>query len=273
MKVYLISLSVTLELALVLVLSVLFLSCEEVLPLDLSGIENQMVIEGVVSTSPSSSKIKIGLTQSAFERSQPGSVSGALVTLTDNLGNSEVLKESDPGVFILSTISGVPGRVYDLRVVFGGKEYTAESQMPLPMSLDSIRYVTSSSWLTFGATSLRYYLTDKPGVEEYCLIKAYSLNSSSFVWTVYSDKYANGKGVVLESPQFNPTNNTLVVEVLSIDKATYEYFYSLREMLGNDISIPDFLRMTDYNPKSNLTNNALGYFSAQSVSRYVVNIR
>jgi hypothetical protein len=93
------------------------------------------------------------------------------------------------------------------------------------------------------------------------------------VWTIYSDKYSDGKGVVLESPEFKPTSNTLVVELLSIDKATYEYFYSLRVMLGNGISIPDFLRTTDYNPKSNLTNNALGYFSAQAQSRYIVNIK
>jgi hypothetical protein len=184
-----------------------------------------------------------------------------------------VLKEGEPGVFIPSVISGVPGRVYSLRVVFLGKEYSAESSMPMPMLLDSIRYVTSTSWFTVSSTSLRYYLTDKPGIEEYCLIKAYSQNSSSFVWTIYSDKYTDGKRVVLESPEFNPTSNTIVVELIAIDKATYEYFYSLRDVLGNSISIPDLLRMSDYNPKSNLTNNALGYFSAQAQSRYSVTIK
>ena len=258
---------------LTLLASICLLSCEEVLQLDLSDIENQVVIEGVVSNSSSASKIRVGLTQSAFEKSQPVSLSGALVTLSDDQGNSEVVKESQPGVFIPSTITGVAGRVYRLRVGILGKEYSAESRMPLPMSLDTIKYITSSSWFSFNSTSLKYYLTDKPGIEEYCLIKAYSQNSSSFVWTIYSDKYAEGKQVVLESPEFNPTSNTIIVELIAVDKTTYEYFYSLREVLGNSISIPDLLRMSDFNPKSNLTNNALGYFSAQAMSRYVVNIR
>jgi hypothetical protein len=273
MKIFPRSLPKALDIVLALLASIFFLSCEEVLQLDLSNIENQIVIEGVVSNSSSSSKIRIGLAQSAFEKSQPKSLSGALVTLSDDLGNTEVVKESQPGVFIPSTISGVPGRVYNLRVRFLDKEYSAESRMPMPMSLDSIKYVTSSSWFSFSSTSLKYYLTDKPGTEEFCLIKAYSLNSTSFVWTIYSDKYADGKQVVLESPEFNPTNSTLVVELISVDKATYEYFYALREVLGNSISIPDLLRMNDFNPKSNLTNNALGYFSAQAQSRYVVNIK
>jgi len=253
--------------------SIFFLSCEEVLQLDLSDIENQIVIEGVVSNSPSASVIRIGLTQSSFERSQPGSISGARVTLSDDLGNSEVVNESQPGVFIPSVIAGVPGRVYNLSVEFLGREYSASSRMPAPMSLDTITYEISSSWFTYGSTSLKYYLTDKAGVEEYCLIKAYSQSSSSFVWTIYSDKYTDGKSVVLQSPEFNPTDNAIVVEVIALDKSAYEYFYSLREIIGNTISIPDLLRMSDYNPKSNLTNNALGYFSAQATNRYVVKIR
>jgi hypothetical protein len=267
------SLPVARNIALLFMASIFFLSCEQVLELDLSDIEYQVVIEGIVSNAPSSSKIRIGLAQSAFEKSQPGNLSGALVTLSDELGNSENLKESEPGVFIPSTTSGVPGRGYNLKVQFGGREYSAVSRMPLPMSLDSIGNVTSTSWFTFNSTILKYYLTDKPGVEEFCLIKAYSLNSSSFVWTIYSDKYANGDEVVLESPEFSPTGNTVVVDLISIDKAAYEYFYSLRQVLGNSISIPDLLRMSDFNPKSNLSNNALGYFSAQAQTRYIVKLK
>jgi hypothetical protein len=163
MKIFSESLPKAFALAFVLVPSAFFLSCEEALPLDLSGIENQIVIEGIVSNSFSSSRIKLGFTQSAFEKAQPRNLSGALATLSDDSGSLEVLKEGDPGVYTPSTMTGVPGRVYKLRVVFGDKEYTAESRMPVPMSLDSIKYVKSSSLLTFGSTSLKYYLTDKPG--------------------------------------------------------------------------------------------------------------
>jgi hypothetical protein len=248
-------------------------SCEDVLQLDLSDVHNQVVIEGIVSITPSSSSIKVSLTRNSFDNTQAPKVSGAVVTLSDDQGVTEVVTESPAGVFVPSVITGSPGRTYHLRVVAAGLEFTADSKMPSPMSLDSIRYTKSTSWFTYNSTVLKYYLTDTPAVDEYCLIRAYSQNSSSFVWTIYSDKYTDGGHVVLESPAFTPTSSTVVVEVLSVDKATYEYFYSLRDLLGDNISIPDMLRMTDYNPKSNLTNNALGYFSAQAQSRYIVTIK
>ena len=254
--------------------AVLFLSCEEVINLDLSDVQNQVVIEGILSSSPSSSKISVSLTQSAFEKSEPVALRGAVVTLSDDQGTTEVVKEGPAGVFVPTVITGSPGRSYHLTVAVAGQEYSADSRMPAPMSLDSVRLTTSSSWpKLFGSTVLKYYLTDKPGVEEYCLIKAYNENSSSFIWTIYSDKYSDGKQVILESPTFVPTSSTVIVEVIAVDRAAYDYFYSLRDALPEGLSIPDWLLMTDYNPKSNLTNNALGYFSAQSVMRYTVSVR
>ena len=261
------------RLVLPLVASFFAWSCEDVLQLDLSDVHNQVVIEGIVSNSPSSTSLKVSLTRNSFDNAQAPKLSGAVVTLSDDKGVKEVVTENPAGVFVPSVVTGSPGRMYHLSVVAAGLEFTADSKMPSPMSLDSIRYSKSTSWFTYNSTVLRYYITDNPAVEEYCLIKAYSQNSSSFVWTIYSDKYVDGGQIVLESPAFTPTSSTVVVEVLSVDKATYEYFYSLRDLLGNDISITDLLRMTDYNPKSNLTNNALGYFSAQAQSRYFVNIR
>ena len=248
------------------------IACEDVIHLDLSDIQNQIVIEGIVSDSPASSKVTVSVTQNAYQKPQSSNLLGATVTLSDDQGTTEIVKEGQTGVFVPTTISGVPGRAYRLSVSVGGQVFTADSRMPAPMTLDSIRSVTSTSWLTFGSTTLRYYLTDNPTIDEFCVIKAYCLNSSSFVWTVYSDKYANGSHVMVESPEFSPTNATVVVEVYSVDKAVYDYFYSLRLVAGTSLSLPDLLRMSDYNPKSNISNNALGYFSAQTMRRYIVQL-
>jgi hypothetical protein len=259
---------------LTLLMSVLFVACEDVINLDVSDVEPQLFIEGVISSSSSASKVTIGFTQNAYTSSSARSVAGARIIVSDDAGNSEVLKQSAPGVFVPSAIIGEPGRKYFLNVKVDGKEYAATSTMPAAMSLDSVRNVSSTSWFIFTTSILKYYITNRPGIEEYCLIKAYNPGSSSFVWTIYSDKYTDGRQVDLVSPEFTPTTNTINVEIISIDKATYEYFYSVKEILGNgNLSLPDLLGMDDFNPKSNLTDNALGYFSAQSRVVYSVPVR
>ena len=63
--------------------------------------------------------------------------------------------------------------------------------------------------------------------------------------------------------------NTLPVRILTLDKAAYEYFFLLNELSNNNgLDIPDILNVNTYNPKSNLSNGALGYFYAYSYKKY-----
>lgn len=254
--------------------SLLSISCEEVIDLDLDQVPQRIVIEGIVSDKPSTSRITISFSESIYKRSASGNVAGAKVILSDNTGRSEQLQEIQAGVFGPSSV-GIAGREYRLTVTHGGMEYTATSHMPVAMALDSVRW-TGSRFNQFfsNSGSLIYYVSNKPGIEEYCLIKAYNLNESSSKWTLYSDKYSDGKQVALESPSMNSSGVAMRIELLSIDRATYDYFVKLREVIGSDgFEIPDILRLSDFNPKSNLSNNALGYFSAQSQRDYLVNLR
>ncbi len=258
--------------ALSLMVSVLFLSCEEVIELDLSEVENQIVIEGTISEVYSASRVKLSFAESAFKKSQPRVATGAVVTLRDDLGNSETLNEIQPGIYAPTGILGAPHRTYTLTVEFGGQRYAAVSTMPEPMSFDSIQSIPLYYDPRFpNPVALKYYLSNRPGVEEYCLIKAYQPNDNTVYWTIYSDKYSDGKQVVLDGPTFFSPTRTILVDLIAVDKATYDYFYTLRQITGgDDIEVPDLLAINEYNPKSNLTNNALGYFSAQAQRTYVL---
>ncbi|MFH0989492.1 MAG: DUF4249 family protein [bacterium] len=258
--------------AAILLISLLFLSCEEVIDIDLDEVHDQIVIEGVLSDNHTLNKIKISMTESIFQKSQPKDIRGAQVTISDDAGNSETLAETQPGLYLPAKTYPIAPRIYTLRVEVNGMQYTAVSNMPSPMTMDSIKHTdVNTFWGFFSETKLQYYLTNKPGVEEYCLIKAYNQNSTSFYWTLYSDKYSDGQQVIVNSPSFSPTGNVIRIELISIDKATYEYFHSLREIIGEgDIEVSDFFKIKDFNPKSNLSNNALGYFSAQAQRNYQV---
>jgi hypothetical protein len=59
----------------------------------------------------------------------------------------------------------------------------------------------------------------------------------------------------------------ITVEAQCIDNNVYTYLFSLREQLTGGP------KPTPSNPPSNLSNNALGYFSAHTVQRLNVLIR
>jgi hypothetical protein len=63
------------------------------------------------------------------------------------------------------------------------------------------------------------------------------------------------------------TGDTVWVDLLSIDKASYDYFNTLNNILTSDRSPTS---LAPANPNTNLTNGALGYFAAYSISSRMI---
>lgn len=256
--------------------SLFLMSCEETIDLDLDPVKQHIVIEGILSDKPQVSGVRLSFTKSIYAASPAKTVGGAVVTLSDDNGNSEVLQEVQPGNYAVTRITGSVGREYRLKVTFEGADYSAVSRMPGSMSLDSVRATASGNDPRFSRrVDLMYFVANKPGIEEFCIIKAYSQNDGQqYYWTLYSDKNSNGRQAVLNGPSFYTSGTSVRVEIISIDKAVYEYLRALEEIVGHDSFVaPDLLKMNEYNPRSNITNDALGYFSAQSQKDYVVSLR
>lgn len=258
-----------------LIASFLFMSCEETIDLDLDQVQQRIVIEGIVSDKPTVSNVNISFTENIYTKSATKRATGAVVTLSDDLGNSETLQEVQPGRYAPTRIAGAVNREYRLKVAFEGIDYTAVSRMPEVMTLDSVRTLVSGGGFFFtNSVTLMYYIADRPGVEEFCIIKAFNQSDGKYYWNLYSDKHSDGRQGVLQGPSFSTSGTSVRVEIISIDKATYGYLRSLEEIVGHGgFEAPDLLQMNDYNPASNITNDALGYFSAQSQRDYVVVLR
>ena len=242
--------------------------CEEPIDVDISDIEPTIVIDGAITDNPGGSRVLLNLT---------ANISGATVIVDDNDGNSESLIEAAPGKYVFTSLHGQPGKTYNIKVEYNGKKYTGSSTLNQSMQIDSIRFeqVYSYSLWFFPVASYRtiLYLKNKPGIDEYCMIKiSDGINTSRIV---YQDKYADDKPTVLQD-NYNlfDKNETVTVELLTIDKAAYEYFFRLNEMSDESgLDIPDILNTNTYNPKSNLSNGALGYFYAYSYKKYTVTVK
>ena len=123
-------------------LSLAGLSCEKVVDIDLNSSDPHIVIEGNIDDSSVPSIVKLSQTVNYDEPNAFPPISGATITLLDNLGNADSLTESSPGTYSGSNIQGIPGRTYTLTVLADGKEYFATSTMPSPVQIDSLTVST-----------------------------------------------------------------------------------------------------------------------------------
>jgi hypothetical protein len=125
-------------------------SCTEVIDIDLNSSDPQIVIEGSVSTS-GESVIKITESVNFDESNDFPKVRNAIVEISDNLGNSEILLESSEGIYSTYSFGGVEGRTYSLNVQIDDKTLESVSNIPNHVSFDSL-IVTKALYHPFLAT-------------------------------------------------------------------------------------------------------------------------
>lgn len=241
---------------------IIFSSCEKEIHIDLNSSEPQVVIDGSVTDAAGPYFVRITKTVNYSESNVYPGISGAVVIISDNLGNVDTLTETSAGLYQTSKIVGTPGRTYSLSVAVEEKKYYATSTMPLKVSLDS----------------LKFSITAVPGEEDlYSVLPVftdpltlgnnyrYLLNiNSELDDTYYVDNDNIGNGLVNKRSIFNPDleiklKDTVTVEFRCIDAASYTYFYTLGQISGGGPGGGT----TPTNPPNNITGDeALGIFSA-----------
>lgn len=242
-------------------------SCTKVIDVDLNSKDPVIVIEANISDQPGPYTVSITQTVNFSETNVFPGVSGAVVTISDDLGNTETLVETIPaGTYQTSTTQGVPGRTYYLNVVANGKTYTAQSKMPALVTLDTLLVEESSA---FGGSL--YYIfpiyQDPQGLgNSYRCIQTVNgdRTEGSFLFNDdFSDGLINGQPIIAFDDSLG-TGDSVSIEMQCIDRPTYLYFYSMEQTTSGQTGAPA-------NPVSNITNGALGYFSAHTSRRkYII---
>lgn len=230
-------------------------SCyRDVIDLDLKDIGSHVVIEGIITDLSGPYTVKISKPVYFLSAGEFLPISDAEVIITDDSGNSETLQEGSDGYYQTHNLQGLSGKTYSLNVSIEGEEYTAISTMPEAIELDSIEFIS------YGQVSIICYFTDPAGVKNYCRLKVFQNGELAYTY-LYQDRYSDGQQIVVDDIDilFNRGDH-VEIQFLTIDKATFEYFETI-----NDAQVT---LVTLYNPKTNLSNNALGYFSAQTFRRY-----
>jgi len=264
----------TLLLALLIMIGIS--SCQKVISVDLNQSSPQLVIEGLVNDRGTIDSVNINMTGNYFTPSLKfPPVTGALVTISDDLGDMDTLSETSPGNYYSPGPKGVPGRTYSLRVIENGKEFDALSTMPQEVTIDSFYYEVTPQ--IFGQTGYSFYLTfrDPPQPGNYYRIIPHissipqdSIGGGRGGFQILDDKLTNGNEITYRFSVRSEIGNelqsgdTVSVDLECIDKSTYDYYSTLRDIIAADQSPTS---LSPANPNTNLTNQALGYFSAYTI--------
>lgn len=237
-------------------------SCEKEIEVDLRSVPPQISIEGIVKENQPA-RVRVSHTLDFSNNSGYPNLSGAVVTISDNQGNVEVLEQAANGWYTAKEISGVIGRKYNMSVVYDGQEYTATSQMPplVPLESVTIKKVAAIDnpflvlrFLDPVGEENQYYRAllfingkQNPDLKEYAMSTDRVDGGEPYNWGI--DVFANDSDI-------DPIKNgdEVTIEFQCIDKGAHKFFDSLINPVG-----------TPTNPISNISNGALGYFSACSV--------
>lgn len=257
------------------ILAVLALAgCKKIVQVDTSTAPPQIVIEGKITDKFADQIIVISKSIPYDAIGKYPKISGATVSMIDNLGNVFVFAEGAMGSYT-KKMQGIYGRTYTLSVSLNNQTYNAKSTMPNLVKLDSIGVITNSF---FGRDQVNpvIYFTDPKEETNFYHFNFFVNNLISKRTYVSSDRLTNGN---VTQVQFFYDNGDVAKDLFSgdkvkiqmecVEKPIYNYWYSLAQQKGSGPN----QGATPANPTSNLSNGALGYFSANTFQEITVTLK
>lgn len=133
------------ESIIILILSILSISCIDRISIETPNPDSQLVVEGLITDEPGPYQVVLSKASRLDENLNFRKyITAKSVTISDNLGNSELLKEVSTGVYQTREdgIRGVVGREYSIRIeTVDGKIYESLPDKMNPVGeVDSIYY-------------------------------------------------------------------------------------------------------------------------------------
>lgn len=237
-------------------------SCEKVIDVNLKNASPVIVIEGVVTNRVDSQYVQIRRTASFDQPNVFPEVSGAVVTISDGTGRVVMLREKRPGYYVVHNFTGRSGRTYSLKVLVDGNEYTAQSTMPNQVNIDSIG-ISVTSFFDEERKIVQLIYKDPAKVKNYYRYKLKINGKSSDNIFAFDDSFTDGRTVNRELFDFDLSSKSgdkAEIEMQCIDASVFRYWQGVDQNQSRGGA-----STTPANPISNISNGALGYFSAHTV--------
>ena len=259
----------------ILLISILFSSCEKVIDIPLQQSDLKIVVEGTIIDKLQPFSIRITATQDFFSKEKAPVVTDATVYIIDNTGITDTLFYTTDGVYKTHTNRiAVVGRTYNLLILRGGNTYTAQTEMQPKFKMDSLNYYYAEA-NAFIPAGFKIIMSGQEPPEPGNFLRIIALKNDSIVvdpfkYIVYDDVFVNGSYIVSELPYNFQYNDSVQIVTLGITKGYNNYLVALSTQQSNSGSPFD---SPPANPPSNLSKGAIGYFTAASVDTLALRIQ
>ena len=251
---------------------IITVSCEDVIEIELDSIEQKLVVEGVINDDEQCT-VKLTKTGDYFNPGIYQAVSDAVITVSENNTEPVTLTENESGTYIAEDLQAKENTSYTLNIMSEGKEYTANVTIPQKVNIDflSFMYSPPNPRLEEGYM-VKCHFNEPEEFANFYRLKAYKkgdTKKASGSIFIFDDAIISGNNAVIlwNYEVFQPLD-TVIVELLTLDKSIYDYLNTLSRIAGEVVGPPPLTASsTPANPETNLSNDALGYFGAYTVSR------
>ncbi|WP_316799845.1 DUF4249 domain-containing protein [Pedobacter frigidisoli] len=263
------------QLIFILCMVVCFSSCKKIISIDTENAPPQIVIEAKINDRLIDQQIRITKTVGYTDASIYPTVSGATVSVSDSRGNNYVFRETAAGVYT-NRMRGIYGVTYTMNIVAEGQTYTASSKMPNLVRMDSIGIISNTFFGNERRTTAAYLVDPANETNFYRFtLNRNGINSNRIY--VSNDRLTNGNKLRIQL-YFNAeddededllSGDKVAVEMEGIDSNVFDYWYALSSQSGRGPN----QGTTPANPTSNISNDALGYFSVNTYQKITATVK
>lgn len=263
----------------IFLLSSVLLACEESTVLDLKQTPSRIVIEGLVTNKPNYQSVKVTRSAEFYGSGKTPRITNAVVTVSDDTGEEFNFVHNprnhpdSAGIYLPEgNFIGAIGRTYSLRVNIDGDIYEASDKMLSVTAIDSLKFRINKDQQADPNEPGKVYemllFAKEPQDEEnFYLFKYYrndSLTFFNYTDIYYSDDELLGENIAgIPSPVYFAAADKARLEIYSLSRQGYIFYNDLSTTLINDgggmfgpIPAP---------PRTNLSNDALGFFQVSAV--------
>ena len=242
-------------------------SCEKVIDIDLNEAEPRLVVEGAVTLNNGPFAVRLTTSGDFFTGAGIAPISDAKVIISGSNGQVDTLMNAGNGIYVTKYLTAVPNVNYSLDVDYNNKHYLASDTLAEQANIIEVNY--SASELGQGGPNADEFenhydifckFKDPKEKMNFYLLQIKRNNEDvsgrRSKYYLLSDEHVNGQTV--NYPFFGVGANvgdTLNIALSAIGPATYDYYRTLNDALSQG-----GMGSTPYNPISNISNNALGYF-------------
>jgi len=267
-----------------------FLSCKKEIDIDLNNDKtSRLVVSGRFTNETKSHRIILSRTSDYFKNEQTPRETGASVKILEE-GNSIpiVLTEVSDGIYETTpTVKGIVGKNYTLEIITkDGKQYNSTSYLDTVPNIDNViseytkdPFARDKNGKELYTYELSISFQDIPIYDNNYMLNVFlddKLLTDTLRERIYFNDYgANGlyypeiPFYQIKKEYIDKDTVNLKVELSSISKVEYDYFYSLMYETDYRGSIFDG---PPANISTNITNGALGFFSVSAISSFETKI-